>query len=97
MATVDTASTINLMPLSIAEYLNLTIDRHASSDLSMAKGNSENQWYRTLQAYNWPNHQVDFSSAAERLPIHTPDRNKDLFPLPYGHRYRELVSQPEVL
>ena len=28
VATVDTASTINLMPLSIAEYLNLTIDRH---------------------------------------------------------------------
>ena len=38
VAKVDTASTINLMPLSIAEYLNLTIDRHVSSDLSMAKG-----------------------------------------------------------
>ena len=41
VATVDTASTINLMPLSIAEYLNLTIDRHASSDLSMAKGTAK--------------------------------------------------------
>ena len=41
VATVDTASTINLMPLSIAEYLNLTIDRHVSSDLSMAKGTAK--------------------------------------------------------